>query len=230
MLKYLVIILSNRSTSYCYYDVPDSIAEKTISTDKLKEAILFGMKENLIIVLTDINVASQSLISDYRSWLIEFANNGFKELCMESNRIPQLNIISDRLNLKAMNNCNAGVDTLTVGPDGKFYICPGFYYDGSESVGDPADGLNIRNGELLKLDHAPICKVCDAWQCKRCVWSNLHRTHEINTPGRGQCLISHCEREASRQLLSSLKDNGIVLPDTQIETIDYNEPFETLTR
>ena len=35
-----------------------------------------------------------------------------------------LNVLTDRLFLQNMNNCNAGVDHITLAPDGLFYICP----------------------------------------------------------------------------------------------------------
>ena len=116
-------------------------------------------------------------------------------------RIPELpegvqvNILSDRGLLAGPNHCGAGDIHLTVAPDGKFYICPGFYLDTpSRSCGDVFSGPDIPCAELFKLDHAPLCRECDAWQCKRCVWMNRKRTREVNTPSRGQCITAHVER------------------------------------
>lgn len=310
MLKYLVIILSNQSTSFCHYENSKGSNLQTISTENLKAAIKFGMKENLMIqfvypdyeltteytnliesidhikikpiknsgqddigiinnwselsqpicsdtivirtsiqelmsnkemllkamkkhnrvniALTDIDSCEMELISDYRNWLINFAINDVKQFSREMGHIPQLNILSDRLILKNMNNCNAGVDSITIGSDGNLYICPAFYYNNHPNIGNIEDGI-IFNNELLKYDRAPICRICDAWQCKRCVWLNQKQTHELNTPGKRQCLISHIEREASRLLLKTLRENGPYMPDVQIEQLDYNEPFEKLS-
>lgn len=312
MLKYLVILLSDRAVSYCSYDSDKYLEDSLISISDLHDAISFGMKENLMIQFvypetplpvsyineintidhtnimpyqytnkedigvidnlyeipntfgcetvivrttlseiasnTDtfvklinrhkrINIAFKNLdeenefaVSNYRNWLTSFATNEFKDIIVQSGKIPQLNIISDRLILNAMNNCNAGFEVITVAPDGNFYVCPGFYYDKREPNGNLREGLKLVNPELFKLERAPICRICDAWHCKRCVLSNIHRTFEINIPGRIQCLISHAEREASRQLLKSLKKDGFVIPDVLIETINYNDPFEMIEK
>jgi CXXX repeat peptide maturase len=142
----------------------------------------------------------------------------------------ELNCISDRLLLKEMNNCNAGLSHVTIAPNGKFYICPGFYYSNPQNdVGSIEEGLKIPNQELLQLDHAPICSICDAFQCKRCVYMNKIITNEINTPSRQQCVFSHLERNASRRLLRRLKPALQNLHELmEIPEVDYLDPFETL--
>ncbi len=46
MLQYLVILLSDESVSYCYYDIKPK-GSKLISQEDLQAGILFAMKENL---------------------------------------------------------------------------------------------------------------------------------------------------------------------------------------
>ena len=103
----------------------------------------------------------------------------------------QLNILTDRLSLSRMNNCNSGTDSLCTAPDGNLYICPGFYYDRSEPVGKVVGGFKIKNPQLYRLEYAPICRICDAYHCRRCVWQNQKSTLETNTPGHEQSVISH---------------------------------------
>lgn len=138
----------------------------------------------------------------------------------------QLNLLTDRMMLSGMNNCNAGWENLTLAPDGRFYVCPAFYYSGDKAVGSLAEGIDVRNPQLYLLDHAPICRNCDAWHCRRCVWLNRRTTLEVNTPSHEQCVMSHTEREASRRLLASIRRLGTFLPDKDIPEIDYNDPFE----
>lgn len=140
----------------------------------------------------------------------------------------QLNLLTDRMMLSEMNNCNAGWENLTLAPDGRFYVCPAFYYSGDKAVGSLAEGIDIRNPQLYRLDHAPICRKCDAWHCRRCVWINRRTTLEVNTPSHEQCVMAHTEREASRRLLASIRQLGIFMPDKEIPEIDYNDPFEKL--
>ena len=155
---------------------------------------------------------------------------------------PQLNLLTDRMMLDKMNNCNAGWENITLAPDGKFYVCPAFYHaqqaDGSEmsisevcekgfSIGDLKSGLGIKNPQLYRLDHAKLCRNCDAYQCKRCIWLNRKTTCEVNTPSHEQCVVAHLERNASRVLLNNIRKHGSFLPEKEeIKEIDYLDPFD----
>lgn len=140
----------------------------------------------------------------------------------------QLNVLTDRMMLDQMNNCGAGDTSVTLAPDGRFYICPAFCYDkDGHAVGDLATGLNILNQQLYRLDHAPLCRRCDAYQCRRCIWLNHKATLEVNTPSHEQCVVAHLERNASRELLDNIRRHGVFLPDREvIKKIDYLDPFD----
>lgn len=141
-----------------------------------------------------------------------------------------LNLLTDRILLDKMNNCGAGDETITIAPDGKFYICPAFFAEKDEEgvLGNFDSGLAIKNPQLFKLAYAPICRSCDAFQCRRCIWLNKKMTYEVNTPSHEQCVIAHIERNASMKLLNQLKS----LPDfSQFKTIpelDYLDPFDKI--
>lgn len=141
---------------------------------------------------------------------------------------PSINLLTDRLMLKQMNNCGAGCESITLSPEGKFYVCPAFYYENpEESVGNIEDGkIEIVNSYLYAIGGAPICRHCDAWHCKRCVWLNRKTTREVNTPSHEQCVVAHLEREASRQLLEALNDKGDFAFESPIEKLDYLDPFD----
>lgn len=161
-------------------------------------------------------------------------NNALKAICDTlrhcyiHGNMPQVNILSDRITLSYMNNCGAGDTTITLAPNGKFYVCPGFYYDDeTDNIGDLESGLDIKNKQLYKLDHAPICSHCDAYQCKRCIWLNRKTTLEVNTPSHEQCVLAHIERNASRDLLQNIRKHGTFLPEQEdINEINYLDPFD----
>lgn len=140
----------------------------------------------------------------------------------------ELNLLHDRIFLDKMNNCNPGVDSICIAPDGRFYLCPAFYYSGKQgSVGDLENGISIKNIQLLSLENAPICRHCDAYQCKRCVWLNRLTTLELNTPSHEQCVVSHIERNSSIKFLEKAKLNGCEeFKNRSIEPINYLDPFE----
>lgn len=199
--------------------------------------------QRLNIVITDIDAFTQSDFDKYKI-VLQYLSTILKD-CYAKGMSPQLNLLTDRMMLDNMNNCNAGVENITLAPDGKFYICPAFYYtgkrDGSEkslgeeclkgySIGSLQDGLDLKNQQLYKLDHAPLCRNCDAYQCRRCVWLNRKTTFEVNTPSHEQCVVAHLERNASRELLLNIRKNGIFLPDKEITEIDYLDYFDILQK
>lgn len=181
--------------------------------------------KHLSIVIIDVDTFSEEDFDTYRKVLDEMVKD-VTALFIEG-LSPQLNILTDRMMLKEMNNCGAGDTNITLAPNGKFYVCPAFYYENVEdSIGDLEHGLDIKNLQLYKLDHAPICCHCDAWQCRRCIWLNRKTTLEVNTPSRQQCVVAHLERNASRQLLMNVRQYGTFLPDVGISEIDYLDPFD----
>lgn len=184
-----------------------------------------GRVARLNVVLTDVETFNDSDIDSYKATLEALADCLAEEY--RKGRAVQLNLLTDRMLLTEMNNCNAGDTNVTLAPNGRFYLCPAFYYtDEEDSVGDLHTGLDIRNRELLRLDHAPLCRQCDAWQCKRCIWHNQRLTLDANTPSHQQCVVAHLERNASRQLMRKLEEAGIRMPDAhEIREIDYLDPF-----
>lgn len=192
--------------------------------DKISEAL--GGISRLNIVLTDVESFTEEDFARYKSLLGKLSDS--LEKIYVDGKTPQLNLLTDRMMLKQMNNCGAGDTTITLAPNGKFYICPAFYYeDEADSIGDLVNGLDIKNKQLYRLDHAPICRHCDAWQCKRCVWLNRKTTLEVNTPSHEQCVLAHLERNASRDLLNNIRKHGTFLPEQEeIKEIDYMDPFD----
>ena len=177
------------------------------------------------VVFTDVETFSEADFETYKEILAELAKE-VERLFVEA-KAPQLNLLTDRMMLTQMNNCGAGDTTVTLAPNGKFYVCPAFYYeDEKDSVGDLEHGLDIKNRQLYKLEYAPICRHCEAWHCKRCVWLNRKLTLEVNTPSGEQCVLAHLERNASRELLLAIRKHGGFMPQTEIKEIDYLDPFD----
>lgn len=187
---------------------------------------LFSKMSRMNIVLTDIDAYTEEDLRNYKIILDTWVEK--LESLYNSGVFFQLNLLTDRMWLNKMNNCGAGDCNITLAPDGFFYVCPAFYYmkDGY-TIGSLKDGLNIKNQQLYRIDYAPLCRHCDAYQCKRCVWLNQKMTLEVNTPSHEQCVIAHLERNASRDLMYRLKNkHPNFLKDYDIEKIDYLDPFD----
>ena len=308
-MQYLVILLDDTSVAYCHADNPLK-ERRLMPLDTLRKAILFGMKQNLMIqyiypdydlpeeynaliesidhvkigrdvrvyngvpasvagknvvlrltigefiagqydiaallpqverlniCLTDIAAFRDEQAEDYKKAL-ETLNAVLVNLYKKENP-TQVNMLTDRLVLTEMHNCEAGIGNITVAPNGTFYICPAFYYDelmgisnrmnhstkdASRSVGDLDNGLQIPNKQLLELDHAPLCRKCDAYHCHRCIWLNDRLTMDANTPSHQQCVLAHLERNAGRELQQMLAAQGLHTGN-EIPEIDYLDPFD----
>lgn len=180
----------------------------------------------LNIVITDIETFTEDDFMAYKSLLSNLAER--VEQIYVSGKSPQLNLLTDRIMLEKMNNCGAGDTSVTLAPDGKFYVCPAFYLSADGyTIGDLVNGLEIKNSQLYRLDHAPLCRRCDAWQCKRCIWMNRKTTLEVNTPSHEQCVVAHLERNASRKLLIDIRKYGKFMSGSEdIKEIDYLDPFD----
>ena len=230
-----------------YDSVPTNVERKnvvlrlTIADFLAKQydiALLLPKVTRLNISITDIENFNDELIEDYKAAL-EMLNSVLLNIYKDGNQ-PEMNILTDRLRLNEMHNCEAGVENITLAPNGKFYLCPAFYYDeqmgvstrmnhktkdASRSVGDLEVGINIPNKQLLELERAPLCRICDAYHCNRCIWLNQKLTWDNNTPSRQQCVMAHIERNASRDLSKKLTDAGFVL-ENEIKEINYLDPFD----
>lgn len=180
----------------------------------------------LNVVLTDVETFTEADFEAYRK-VLTLLSSKLEKLYLDG-KSPQLNLLTDRMMLSQMNNCGAGDTNITLAPNGKFYVCPAFYHkDEADCVGDLEHGLDVKNKQLYKLEYAPVCRHCDAWQCKRCVWLNRKTTLEVNTPSREQCVVAHLERNASKELLQNIRKHGTFLPEQEdIKEIDYLDPFD----
>lgn len=187
--------------------------------------------ERFSLTLTDVEAFTDEELNAYRDALAQIAS-WLPE--REEKQPLQLAFMTDLLTLERPDHCEAGVKHLTIAPDGSFFVCPGFYFSerapGSylkplTTIGEvlPTHETPIPNGELFRLDHAPLCQRCDAHHCRRCVWLNKQTTLEVNTPSHEQCVQSHLERNASRQFAELLGPGDDI---RDIPEIDYLDPLD----
>ena len=186
---------------------------------------LFPKCSRINLIIKNIEEFTTDDFQQYEAQLKEISKKTAQAFQQELN--TELSFITDRMLLTEMNNCHAGISHVTVSPIGDIYHCPAWYYDSSNPIGNINTAFEVKNDSLLKLENAPICRICDVWHCKRCYFLNQKTTLEINTPSHEQCVISHLERNASRNVLKILRKNGIGTENfSDIPAIDYLDPFE----
>lgn len=143
-----------------------------------------------------------------------------------SRKIKEINVITDLLFIDEHEGCPAGVSNYTYAPDGKFYICPAFYNEKCDDIGNPHDGMEIKNQHLYYENHMPLCNMCDAYQCENCKFVNKKYTREVNVSPSFQCIKAQVERNASYQLQELLKDQYNFV--NAIEYSECKDPIEKL--
>ena len=223
----IVVINNWQDLQDCSFDETTIYVWRTLKGDFFNHYnLIIGILEKVVrlnIIITDIETFDEEDFTAYQRVLNVISDSVEK---IYNKKEVQLNLLTDRMMLEKMNNCNAGWESITFAPDGRFYICPAFYQEGLYSVGDLKSGLTIKNPLLYRLDHAPLCRNCDAYQCQRCIWLNNKTTLEVNTPSHEQCVVSHLERNASRTLLENIRQHRSFLPNQEIKEIDYLDPFD----
>lgn len=185
-----------------------------------------------------INIILNKQLETDEDFLKKYEEELEKVSCMifnyhEKGLVKQFNVLTDTLSVKKMLNCNAGIKSITLAPNGQVYICPAFYYnDINSAIGNFDDGIKIANKQLLSLEKAPICANCDTYHCKRCVFDNKYRTREFNIPTGIQCKISHIERKISKKLQEKVLETGIKTPlaINVLKDIDYSDPYEIIVK
>ena len=183
----------------------------------VKEVLQFTSRVNINVY--DINKHFD--ISEYENQLKLLCDVLYDYLCKGKQK--EIRQLTDRIFAREMNNCFAGEKNITFAPDGKFYICPAFYFDKAADV-------NINKVQSMTyLYNSPGCQNCDAYHCDRCVYKNYIGTGELNIPTIKQCELSYLERKYSMLLLERLKEGKITgFKNVEIPKVEYSDPVENL--
>lgn len=194
---------------------------------------LFAHHSRINLVLDDIELYDESDLNTYEEELDKLVN------FIANKRLAggdlNLNVLTDRPYLEKMANCNSGIDSFALGPDGNLYPCPAFYFDEDfEPIGNLEDGIVFKYQNHFSLEKSPLCSKCDAYQCRRCVYQNKKLTREYLVPSKNQCVISHLERKMSKKLFEILVEKGAVTLhkslDELIPDLTYLDPIENNKR
>ncbi len=161
---------------------------------------LVDMKVSRInFILSDIKFWLEKDLSLYSEQLINVASFiKEKELYIKVNVLHDVTV-SERIYY----GCDAGVNSYTLAPNGKIYICPAFYFEDADkySIGDLDNGFTFKYGDSLHNNNFPECSGCKNYHCKRCLYLNKTMTNEYSISPDIQCEVSNLEAEISRKFI-----------------------------
>ena len=146
----------------CLEKIPETLSKDAAYVVRTTKNELFEKVEKLSpllekanrinIVLTDADTFTDTDFTAYRQVLSQIADTTTQQY--NRRHFPQLDILTDRVLLDRMNNCNAGVENITLAPNGQFYVCPAFYYENEpDAIGNPTDGIDLKNKQLFQKRH-----------------------------------------------------------------------------
>jgi CXXX repeat peptide maturase len=175
------------------------------------------------VMLLNLELYQEENLIEYREQLQMLAV--FLEERYRQRDFVECNLVAAGPSVQKGRDCGAGVTHLTIAPDGKFYVCPGFFYDGlGRPCGDLQSGACVPNAPLYARDHAPLCSTCAVGHCPRCVYLNKKTTAEVNTPSQQQCVTAHLEHQASVRLSERLRAGdrraGLGRPRLDFQSLD----------
>lgn len=210
------------------------ISYKSSQTNELLSAIahLSAQETNISfnLCLREIDGDDKEYLFTYKTFL-----NDLWELILNrwsNGNYITVNVITSELFANTNRSCGAGKNTYAMSPDGKFYICPGFYrLFPSNNLGDIETGLVSTNSKHFDMENAPLCGDCKVRHCSRCVLSNKIGTGEYLIPTELQCVISHMEYEYTYKLSQLLNSQNIKIPidyNKNLPSVDYYDPVKIL--
>lgn len=186
---------------------------------------LFQYHQRINLFIQDFDLWEQDELTLYEGLLeqvAEYIINAYK-----NSKKLQLNALNDLIHLRTSRDCGAGRSSITMAPDGNFYICPAFYFDKKcQSIGNIDEGISLNNKAQLKRTTSESCIECGVLSCNRCLYSNYSKTNEINIPTAQQCKLNYINGRISNKLRDRLVEykefSEMYINSTQINKfIDY---------
>ncbi|GFI37489.1 anaerobic sulfatase-maturating enzyme [Lachnospiraceae bacterium] len=156
----------------------------------------------------NVNVQGLTELFDHNGYYLQLKRCAdiIKKIYDETRILKEINVITDLLFVSSHEGCDAGENSYVFAPDGNFYICPAFYSEGMENIGNPSIGIRVKNHQLYTKKYMPLCQMCDTYQCENCKYINRLYTNEVNVSPSFQCMKAQIERKVSLQLQEMLRD------------------------
>ena len=142
------------------------------------------------ISVKDLSMWTDNHLLNYKSELEKVA-----KFIFHNQHIIQINVLNSYKNKKVA-DCGCGVNNVTLAPNGKIYLCPGFYETMEEKyIGDIDTIQEVFEQLNFNIESSPTCKSCNNYSCKRCLLINKEVTNEYKIGADIQCKKSKIEQD-----------------------------------
>lgn len=167
-----------------------TINKKNISVcaDWVKEIISTSIRPLRINISTpDLELWTKDTLLEYQHQLAIIAKQ------VKPDRNIQINVLT-AYEAGISQECKCGVDNITIAPNGKIYLCPGFFEkDESLFIGDLTSSLDDILSVYLNADNSVTCKNCNKFSCNKCILTNKFCTNEYLVAADVNCKKSKIE-------------------------------------
>lgn len=203
------ILLIKRNNINNFYKLCKELAEKKSRVNVFIQDLEIWNDENFIAYEEQVSKIGQLMIKS-----------------IDEGRSLNINIVSDFLENSSLKECGAGITTVSLAPNGKFYLCPAFYFDNPENfIGTLDDGINEINNKFLMRSQSPVCSLCKISNCNRCIFLNKKLTHELHIPPRKYCRVNTINSGVAAKVKEHMIHIGLI--NTQSK--EYSQdPFDMI--
>ena len=183
------------------------------------------VRTNLFI--QDLSDWNEDNIAEYDTQIILLRE--LLEKCINENKRYHINLLSDLIYLQSSRDCGAGTTSISLAPNGKFYICPAFYFENENNhIGDLEEGITPIDKKFLLRNLSPICSHCNISNCSRCLYLNKRLTNELHIPPKVQCRINQINKREADKLRDFMLTKGLLMPVNKNEAEKQEDPFDKI--
>lgn len=195
---------------------------------------LYDCVKSLLPKVSRINLNITDISKNFDEKMYAAQMKRLKELVMDMVKkqgiFKEISLLTDILFINSHDNCMAGDKTFVLSPEENIYTCCGVYSNESENnIGNIEEGITVDyDFRLYKTKNSNICRLCDAYQCRDCIYVNKLYTKEVNVSPSFQCRKSYIERSVSSALLNDLKDLSVFhnyINGKEIKDLGFLDPI-----
>ncbi len=170
---------------------------------------------NIDVYFEDLHDFSESDCQIYKSQLYNISNYIIRR--WKNNELINLNLLTHIIEKNNDDSCMAGIKKYALAPDGRFYICPAFYFDNELRdeyvIEDLKTGIDYKYEKLCQSARCVSCRSCKSTQCTRCAYLGKKYTGEFCVPPEIECVKSSIEREVAFKFYEEVKNISFVNED-----------------